>query len=69
MPPATFVLSAGVMNCGYADAIRGSILATIMEGVMASETGISWKRNLDEALSQSRAQKRSVLLDFSAAPM
>lgn len=33
------------------------------------QSGISWKRNLEGAPEEARAQHRHVLLDFSAAPM
>jgi hypothetical protein len=30
---------------------------------------ISWRNDVDQALNDARAQKRHLLLDFSAAPM
>jgi hypothetical protein len=30
---------------------------------------IPWRKDIDEALKQARAQNRHLLLDFSAAPM
>ena len=32
-------------------------------------SGINWTERFDEALAQSSAQKRDILLDFTAAPM
>jgi hypothetical protein len=32
-------------------------------------TSIAWRRDVDAALADARAQGRHVLLDFSAAPM
>ncbi len=36
---------------------------------MASDRGISWKREFDAQMANAKAQNRNVLLDFSAAPM
>jgi hypothetical protein len=37
---------------------------------MATATkSIQWQTRLEDALSQARAERRLVLLDFSAAPM
>ena len=36
---------------------------------MADNPGVSWKHNLDAELEDAGAQNRSVLVDFSAAPM
>ena len=30
---------------------------------------ITWRKDIDEALKQARAQNRHLLLDFSAAPL
>ena len=30
---------------------------------------ITWRKDIDEALGQARAENRHLLLDFSAAPM
>jgi uncharacterized protein YyaL (SSP411 family) len=30
---------------------------------------INWRRDIDQALKDARAQRKPILLDFSAAPM
>jgi uncharacterized protein YyaL (SSP411 family) len=35
---------------------------------MAAATTVEWKKDVDAALEEARAQNRPVLLDFSAAP-
>ena len=34
-----------------------------------AQPSIPWTRNLDEALARARNEKRTVLVDFTAAPM
>jgi uncharacterized protein YyaL (SSP411 family) len=35
---------------------------------MATAAMVEWKRDVDAALEEARAQNRPILLDFSAAP-
>jgi hypothetical protein len=36
---------------------------------MEESMAITWRKDIDKALDDARAQKRHLLLDFSAAPM
>lgn len=36
---------------------------------MAQAASITWTANLDEALARARNEQRTVLVDFTAAPM
>ena len=36
---------------------------------MAETSAISWRRDFDKTLGEARDQARSVLVDFTAAPM
>ena len=39
------------------------------ESMTAEPQRISWSTNFDEALTRARNEQRTILLDFSAAPM
>jgi len=46
----------------------GSVL-TLGLGAMEAIMNIEWRRDLEQVLRDAKAQRKPVLLDFSAAPM
>ena len=58
-----------IASASGSPSVPASILRCLLGDPKGGSMSIKWRHDVDQVLTDAKAQKRPVLLDFSAAPM